>query len=714
MIERKPPRRNRRAVPLGALLVACGIAHAADRLPVVEHHLNVTLAPATGTLEATDELLLPAPAGMLTFALHRDLTPRLLAGAAQLEPRGHDRHWAFYRVRLEPGVPLRLHYRGRLHQPLATNREGMGRSSVATSGTIDPAGVFLSGASGWYPRINGHLLRFQLRVTLPADWLAVSQGSGPTLVLAADATPTIGWREDQPQDELYLIAGRYRLYRQPTPVAEAQVWLREDDPALAQRYLAATGPYLQRYQTLIGAYPYAKFALVENFWESGYGMPSFTLLGAQTIRLPFLRDTAYPHEILHNWWGNGVFVAADEGNWSEGLTAYLADHLQRELAGTGAAYRHEQLQDYADRVRGDAERPLAAFHARHDQAEQALGYGKALMVFHMLRTMLGDEAFIAGLRHFYATQRGRFAGFAALRQAFADASGRDLDEFFAHWVTRAGAPELALRAVASAVQADGGVVLRGAVAQLQDAPPYPLTVPVVVHERNGLVHEKMVTFAAGAREVPFAFTLTDAPLRVAVDPAFDTFRRLAAGETPPRLSTLFGAPRGLILVPAAAPAPQRAAYADLARRWSDGHPGWTVALDRSFDTLPRERALWLLGWENRFITELTNDAPFALDPGARRLTVADETWDEPSAVLVTERNGQTLGWLVGATPATVPGLARKVPHYGAYGWLVFDGAAPDNRLKRAWPVGDTALMYWFDAARPALTLPARPTLIRAE
>ena len=56
-------------------------------------------------------------------------------------------------------------------------------------------------------------------------------------------------------------------------------------------------------------------------------MPSFTLLGAKVIRLPFIVSSSYPHEILHNWWGNGVFVDVQQGNWCEGLTAYLADHL---------------------------------------------------------------------------------------------------------------------------------------------------------------------------------------------------------------------------------------------------------------------------------------------------------------------------------------------------------------------------------------------------
>ena len=96
--------------------------------------------------------------------------------------------------------------------------------------------------------------------------------------------------------------------------------------------------------------PFSKFALIENFWETGYGMPSFTLLGEQVIRFPFILESSYPHEILHNWWGNGVYPDYTTGNWSEGLTAYLADHLFQEMDGLGAEYRKEMLSRYKNYV----------------------------------------------------------------------------------------------------------------------------------------------------------------------------------------------------------------------------------------------------------------------------------------------------------------------------------------------------------------------------
>ena len=180
---------------------------------------------------------------------------------------------------------------------------------------------------------------------------------------------------------------------------------------------------------MLGDYPFSKFALVENFWETGFGMPSFTLLGPRVIRFPFILESSYPHELLHNWWGNGVYPDYATGNWSEGLTAYLADHLFREMDGTGHEYRKEMLARYKNYVSEGEDFPLSQFTSRNSAATQAVGYGKTLMLWHMLRIELGDELFIDGLRQFYDRYQFQRASFADIENLFSELSGRDLSVF---------------------------------------------------------------------------------------------------------------------------------------------------------------------------------------------------------------------------------------------------------------------------------------------
>jgi aminopeptidase N len=676
--------------------------------PLIGHEIDASLAPAQGTLAVMDTLSLPEGQDDWTFALHQGLQPQVVAGEARLETLGSRDGREVFRLHRRGAGPITLSYAGSLGGDLRTVEEGMGRSRQWTRGIISPDGVVLDGNSGWYPRFPDSLQHFSLRVALPPGWTAIAQGVGPNRVATAEGA-RVTWREDQPQDDIYLIAAPFVAYSQPTAHGEAQVYLRNPDPELAQRYLDATADYLAFYSDLIGPYPYAKFALVENFWETGYGMPSFTLLGSQVIRLPFILTSSYPHEILHNWWGNSVFIDYGTGNWSEGLTAYLADHLLKEREGQGAAYRRDSLQAYADYVGAGEDFPLKAFQGRHGSASQAIGYGKSLMLFHMLRRDLGDAAFRAGLQGFYRDQAFRTAGYDQLRLAFEQASGRDLQGFFEAWTQRAGAPELALTGVILEPAASG-FQLQGRVEQTQPPlSPFPLTVPLLVHTQDGGMIQRRIPL--DGRAANFMIELAAPPLRLALDPDFDLFRRLAPGENPPSLSSLFGAAQGLIILPAAEAEALANGYLQLAESWTRDAPGWGLVRDDEIERLPEDRPVWLLGWRNRFVTALTAQ-PFGLDPEAHRLGVAGQmlAGDDLSLALVREVAGRPLGLIATTNPAALPGLARKLPHYGKYGYLAFTGDEPSNRLKGQWPAGESRLQVWFTTERPALAPAAAPAL----
>ena len=87
-----------------------------------------------------------------------------------------------------------------------------------------------------------------------------------------------------------------------------------------------------------------------------------------------------------------AYVDFEQGNWCEGLTAYMADHLIQEQRGKGAEYRRGALQKYRNYVKDSRDFPLREFRSRHSAATEAVGYGKTLMGFHMLRRRLGDDA----------------------------------------------------------------------------------------------------------------------------------------------------------------------------------------------------------------------------------------------------------------------------------------------------------------------------------
>ena len=99
-------------------------------------------------------------------------------------------------------------------------------------------------------------------------------------------------------------------------------------------------------------------------------MPSFTLLGSTVVKLPFIVDTSLGHEILHNWWGNSVFVDESQEIGVKGLTAYMADYYYKELKDTASAddYRKNICRKYTNYVTGQNDFPLKRFIGRRDQA----------------------------------------------------------------------------------------------------------------------------------------------------------------------------------------------------------------------------------------------------------------------------------------------------------------------------------------------------------
>jgi aminopeptidase N len=694
--------------------------------PLLVHHaLRVSLEPQDHRLSAEDTIDLPREIikenRIIEFELHPGLDPQPSTPGAKIQaldaspqPFMTDGTLlpARYALTLPPGVRrVTLRYGGVIHHPILVQPGDQARGTRDTPGTISEQGIFLDTSSLWFPKLDVDVVNFDMEVRLPHGWDVVSQGSR-TIHETHGEQVRVRWEEDHPQPDIYLLAGRYAEYSDVEAVRGAagsmedvrrrgppttMVFMLEPDSGLARRYLDEAARYIDFYSRLLGPYPYTKFALVENFWETGYGMPSFTALGRTVIRLPFIIESSYPHEILHDWWGNGVYVDLARGNWSEGLTAYLADHLLAERRGQAAAMRRNNLQRYADYVRASDDFPLMQFRARHSPATEAVGYGKAMMFFHMLRREMGDAPFLAGLRDFYRQQLFKFASFEDLRVALQPHADHDLRMEFEQWITRSGAPALRIGGAVSRPVRGGKFRLTFTLEQIQPGAPYLLRVPVAITLADASrAYEVDVPLRAARQEV--RLDLSARPLRVEVDPQFDLFRRVDPLEVPPALSGAFGADRVMVVLPSGAPATLRTAYRALAERWREGRDAseFQIISDDSLTELPTDRAVWLFGWENRFLSDLRAALPASarLEQDGLRLPDTDISRAGHAIVLTARRVARLdlgLNWLGSDDPEAMPNLARKLPHYGQFSYVIFSGEAATNVAKGQWPVIDSPL-----------------------
>ncbi|MCG8030229.1 MAG: M20/M25/M40 family metallo-hydrolase [Candidatus Thiodiazotropha taylori] len=707
------------------LWLICTPLLAAESHPPIHHQLDVKLEPQRQTLSVTDRISFTQPPSEFKLILHADLNPRFSTdrGKVQVRLDHQDRFAERYEISLPKGADqLTVEYTGRIHHRLSSSRREQSRGFRSSAGLIDKKGVFLAAGSLWYPQIEGYpYLTFNMQVSLPAGWSSVTQGhrqyQNNSGKLNMDR-----WHIDKPQDEIYLIAAEFIEYQksaklQGKPVS-AQVFLRSADQKLADRYLQATVKYLKMYEQLIGAYPYSKFALVENFWETGFGMPSFTLLGSRVIRLPFILNTSYPHEILHNWWGNGVYVDFDRGNWSEGLTAYLADHLIKEQQNQGANYRLQSLQKYRDYAAKQRDFPLTAFKSRHSSATEAVGYGKTLMMFHMLRKQLGDQLFTKALRQFYQQYEFKIASFADLRQTFEEVSGESLSGFFTQWVEYTGAPELRLVSSNIDRQADR-VRLQFTLQQLQADHLYELNIPVAV-SLTGQTEAKQSVVTMLKREQTFEMDLPSSPTRLDIDPQFDLFRKLALEETPPAFTQIFGAEKLLVIYPSDATHKMKKAWRAFADDISHmGPEKVTIIADDEIETLPENSAAVVLGWNNRFTKQVEQQLKqHPLTISADVIRVGEEQINRKNSAFawITRIRNQAkqpypLALITADLPNALPGLGRKIPHYHKYSYLAFSGTEPKNSLKGRWPVANSPMSRLFTPGAERAELAASSPLI---
>ncbi len=678
----------------------------------INHDLKVTLHPDSHRLEIVDVITLPTTltdAEPIHFTLHQGFKPDVLDKDTILRKAFGTEAGKFFNnnpslqhgniamdlfeVKLSPGTnQFTLKYAGEIFHPVEEYGEEYARSFSVSPGIISRKGVFLSGSSFWYPNFVNELVTFNMDVKLPAGWSSVSQGTRKKHDTDAGFQWDV-WMEDTPQEEIYLVSSEYTEYGQAAGAVNAMVFLRQPDPQLAQKYLDTTAQYLEMYRKLLGPYPYNKFALVENFWETGYGMPSFTLLGPRVIRFPFILHSSYPHEILHNWWGNGVYTDYEKGNWAEGLTTYLADHLIKEQRGIAVEYRRSVLQKYTNYVTANKDKdfPLTEFRSRHSAVTEAVGYGKTMMLFHMLRQQLGDKTFIKALHRFYRKYKFRVASFDDVETTFNNVTDDPLEPMFEQWVKKSGAPSLQVSQVVAKPKGDG-YVLSAIVEQIQETVPYRLKLPITVH-MEGVARAYQTSIDVDVKEYNLELIFPMRPVRLDIDPEFDVFRTLDHNETPPAMSQIFGAEHVLIILPATATESIRQGYQELAKGWQKGRSvQLDIKLDNELDELPIDRAVWLFGWENKFrymINKALSDYDFVDKEKAVHIDDTELKRNQHSIVVMARHpsnSAHALALLATDNVAAMPGLGRKLPHYNKYSYLAFTGDEPTNVFKGQWPV----------------------------
>jgi aminopeptidase N len=145
------------------------------------------------------------------------------------------------------------------------------------------------------------------------------------------------------------------------------------------------------------------------------------------------------HEVAHQWWGQAIGWKNYHEQWiSEGFAQYFAALYGQKDRGDGVF--HDILRQMrSTAIQSSPQGPIyLGYRLGHIKGDgrvfRSLVYTKGAMVLHMLRRLVGDDAFFAGLRGFYSEWRFRKAGTDDFRRSMERASGRSLDRFFEDWI----------------------------------------------------------------------------------------------------------------------------------------------------------------------------------------------------------------------------------------------------------------------------------------
>ena len=700
----------------------------------LHHSLVVSLEPSQRSIEATDSIYVSAEEirdGKIVFLLNRSLSvasvtsphefrwgteDQLNPADFKANPDSEDAKlvgrsqavWVEFAGSPAGGgpaagsrIPIVISFSGVIYDSLTPPAKTYAKGFETTSGLIEERGVYLANESVWYPYRFDEMFTFRLEAEVPSGWMTVSQGglAGGYREGAADRHLDV-WVEPNPTPDIYLVAGRYARHEETFGDTRIMTYTYEPSDSLSSVYIDAARRYIGMYDGMIGQYPYPKFALVENFWQTGYGMPSFTLLGNRVIRLPFIVSTSYGHEILHNWWGNSVYVDYDTGNWCEGLTTYGADYLYKETAGADQAleYRHNTLIAFHNYVTERKDFPLSTFLERSDAATQSVGYGKSLMVFHMLSRTLGKGVFWDCLRSFYARFKFRMASWSDLEAVFSEEAGQDLSWFFDQWVDRTGAPTVELLAPEVVKTGDVKAVrftLR------QSEPAYTLDLPV----RVGTVHgDQDFVVRLRGRDSTYALEMRSLPTSLAIDPDFDLFRHLYIEEIPVTLSSLFAQESIPVVMGGGEDEAAKAAFRDLAREWDlsettvdESDPDQAAAIESGV----AQTHVWLMGRGEALdrLLAATSDITIRGDD----LVIADSTYSLAGRTFVcalrNPANSElSAGIVLSRDASALRALASKLPHYASYSYLLFEKDRP--LVKGIWKRGESPLTVNLREVKP--------------
>ena len=292
----------------------------------------------------------------------------------------------------------------------------------------------------------------------------------------AAGTVTYHWSQELPHSTylIFFAAAPYVVVQDSYKTLPVNYWVYPKDVAKVKSTYGKTPKMIEFFNRIYGYdYPWQKYDQVSV--PSGGGAES-TSATAMTQRImvdekgepDFSAIGIVSHELAHQWWGDLITLRSWAHTWLNESFGTYSDYLYHRFEkgeDEGAVNLLGKLNSYLREAKTRYIRPIVS--DRYDEPGDmfdAHTYPKGARVLHMLRSLLGDEAFFKTLSHFLHRYAFDAVDTADFIRSVKTVTGQNLDWFFDQWLFKPGHPVFEVRSEWDAA----AKVVRLKVAQVQD------------------------------------------------------------------------------------------------------------------------------------------------------------------------------------------------------------------------------------------------------
>lgn len=312
--------------------------------------------------------------------------------------------------------------------------------------------------SYWFPTIDTPNQRCtqEMYITVEDKFKTLSNGVLVYTTLNDDQTRTDYWRMDLPHPPyLFMLAvGEFTEVMDEWNDIPVTYYVEPAYEKYAKNIFGHTTEMLDFFsEKLDYPYPWPKYSqmIVRDYFTGAMENTTAVILteaiqGDDRELLDKVdRDEIIAHELCHHWFGNLVTCES----WSQLL-------LNESLAsvGTHLWYNHKygpyerdrlilkSIESYLQEARSKQVSIVRSCYTYPIEMFDCHTYHKGTLVLHMLRTYLGEEAFLQSLSQYLKKYAFSSTDMHQLRKAFEEITGQDLNWFFNQWFLSPGHPLL--------------------------------------------------------------------------------------------------------------------------------------------------------------------------------------------------------------------------------------------------------------------------------